>query len=1483
MKNTTKNMAGSVLVVGAGIAGMQSALDCANAGFKVYLLEEQPSIGGNMARLDKTFPTNDCAMCMISPKLVETGRHLNIDIISYADLLNLEGDAGNFTATIGKRARFVDEETCNGCSDCERECPVNITDTFNGELATRKAIYRLYPQAIPNVYTIDKHKYAPPCRGTCPAGVNAQGYIGLISKGMYLQALDLVRDRMPFAGACGRICHHPCEQSCNRAEIDEAVSVRNLKRFLADYERDLMDKGESIERPPSELDNIEKPSYTEKIAVIGGGPAGMTCANNLVKSGYSVTVFDANDKLGGMMRTGIPAYRLPRDFLDHEIDVILNQGIEVETGKALGKDFTLDDIKKRGFDATFIATGAQLARKIPLDGSDAAGVLYGIPFLHDINTEKTPDIGKEIVVIGGGNVAMDVARSAIRIADDVNVSIYCLESREEIPAHEWEVYEAEEEDVAINTSWGPKRIIAKDGVVSAIELVKCTSVFDDNGKFSPTFDESQTKIVPASNVILAIGQAIDVSFLEGSIETGHGIVTADPLTLETSMEGVFAGGDNVLGPSSLVQATAHGHRAAESIHRYLRKLDMRDDRDPVERETEFADIPDFADRTCETRTEPQTADPTERKKSFAEIESSFTEDEAVREAKRCLNCGGCCMCLECVRVCKAHAVDHNMKDERIELNVGAVILTGGYDSFDPTLKAEYGYGRFSNVVSSMQFERILSASGPYEGHLQRPSDSKTPVKIAWIQCIGSRNTVLGNDYCSSVCCMYATKEAIIAKEHESDVEATIFYTDMRAFGKGFEGFYNRARDVAGVRYIRSQISSAKENPLNRNIILRYISDSSDVIEEEFDLVVLSTGLIAHHSTKRIAEITGVETNRFGFMLNDSFEESKSGIDGIYLSGAVSGPKDIPETVMQSSAAAALVGELLGSARGTEVQVKEYPAEKEVEDEAPRIGIFICHCGTNIASVVDVNAVAEYAKSQDGVVFAETTIYTCSQDTQELIKDTIKEKNLNRVIVASCTPRTHEPLFRETLREAGLNQFLFEMVNIREQVSWVHQKEHEAATKKAKSLVRGGIGKSRFLEPLKFSKVSVTKSALIIGGGMSGISASLSLARQGFKVYLVERDSRLGGNMYKVKRTMDGLDWQEFLRNAIGEVEQNENIEVFLDSEVDEVSGFVGNFKTKLKGRPDEISHGVILISTGAEEYQPTDFMHGDDNRVITQQTLEERIEDDIDADTVVMIQCVGSRNEEHEYCSRVCCSEAVKNALAIKEKKPDASIYILYRDLRTYGFNELHYQKAREIGVMFIRFPDEEYPVVSKRGDDLIVSVNDAVLGETIELKPDLLALSAATVPRRESAEILAEKLKVPLDNDGFFMEAHVKLRPVDFANEGIFVCGLAHSPKLTEENISQSLAAAGRAACILAKDSLEVGGVISVIDQDKCASCLTCIRECVYNAPFINADGKAEIEAAKCQGCGNCVSACPAKAIKLHTFTERQEKELYYSILAEV
>jgi heterodisulfide reductase subunit A-like polyferredoxin len=768
------------------------------------------------------------------------------------------------------------------------------------------------------------------------------------------------------------------------------------------------------------------------------------------------------------------------------------------------------------------------------------------------------------------------------------------------------------------------------------------------------------------------------------------------------------------------------------------------------------------------------------------VPSTFAIDR-----EKCIGCG------TCQEVCKANAIVYSEKDEDVELSVGAIILAPGFEEFDPTLKSEYGYGRYPNVVSSIEFERILSATGPYGGTVLRPSDGDLPRKIAFIQCVGSRDAKLGNNYCSSACCMYAIKEAVIAREHNPNLQCTVFFMDIRAYGKEFDAYYSRAEKEYGVRFVRSRISNIERILESQNLIVRYVEDEEPK-EEEF------------------------------------------------------------------------------TERGKLTVAKKLPTEIEVSGEEPRIGVFVCHCGINIGGTVNVPEVVEYAKTLPSVVHAEHNLYTCSQDTQSAIREKIKEHNLNRVVVASCTPRTHEPLFRETIREAGLNIYLFEMANIRDQCSWVHMHEHEKATEKAKDLVRSIVAKARLLRPLKKPIVDVTPVGLVIGGGLSGMTASLELAKQGFEIHLVEKEKELGGNLRHIHYMLGSEDPQERLRSIIKEVTENEKIQVHLNAEVADVEGYVGNFKTTLTRGSDkkEINHGITIVATGAVEYKPTEYLYGIDSRVLTQRELEERLAiGQFNAKTVVMIQCVGSRNEERPNCSRICCVQAVKNALEIKKLNPETDVYILYKDIRTYGFSEDYYRKAAGEGVLFMCYDDEHKPKVTQENGILKVLAMEPVLKTWFPIEPDLLVLSAATIPNPDN-EHIAQMLKVPLTKDGFFLEAHMKLRPVDFATDGVFLCGLAHSPKLVEESISQACGAAARAATILSKKRLEVEGAIANVNEDLCSGCRICEAVCEYGAiEMKEKDGKlvSSVLEALCKGCGVCGSTCPTGAISMLHFTDEE------------
>ena len=568
-------------------------------------------------------------------------------------------------------------------------------------------------------------------------------------------------------------------------------------------------------------------------------------------------------------------------------------------------------------------------------------------------------------------------------------------------------------------------------------------------------------------------------------------------------------------------------------------------------------------------------------------------------------------CGICEVVCQAGAINYEQKEEKVDIDVGAVILTPGYDKFEPKIRGEYGYGKYQNVVTSLQFERILSASGPFGGHLHRLSDDNAPKKVAWIQCVGSRDINKGNPYCSSVCCTYAVKEAIIAKEHSHEgLDATIFYMDMRTFGKGFEEYYNRAKDEYGVRFVRSRVAEIKEIEETKNLILRYEDENGNkVAEEEFDMVVLSVGMVPKKGTKELASRLGINLDEYGFCRTHSFSPMETNIPGVYTAGVFESPKDIPETVMQASASAGKAGGLLAESRGSLITDKEYPPEVDISGQSPRIGVFICHCGINIAGVVDVPRVIEYARTLPNVIHAENKLYTCSSDTQQAIIEKIKEHNLNRVIVAACTPRTHEPLFRNTIRQAGLNPYLFEMANVRDQCSWVHANEPEKATRKAKDLVRMAIAKARLLEPLYGNTIKVNQAALVIGGGLAGMQSTIDLAAQGFLVHLVEKEKELGGNLRRIQYLLDDGNPKQLLEGMIACVTQSDKIKLYLNTSVSKVDGFLGNFKSTLNsnGKEIEIEHGIIIVATGATEYKPTEYLHGQDKRVITQRELEENL------------------------------------------------------------------------------------------------------------------------------------------------------------------------------------------------------------------------------------------------------------------------------------
>jgi heterodisulfide reductase subunit A len=830
------------------------------------------------------------------------------------------------------------------------------------------------------------------------------------------------------------------------------------------------------------------------------------------------------------------------------------------------------------------------------------------------------------------------------------------------------------------------------------------------------------------------------------------------------------------------------------------------------------------------------------------------------------------ICKVCEKFCKAGAINYEDKGKDLDIKVGAIILAPGLDRYNAAVRGELGLGRWKNVVTAIQFERFLSASGPYKGEVKRPNDGKHPKKVAWIQCVGSRDPHNANPWCSSVCCMYATKQSIIAKEHDSHIEPTIFFMEMRAFGKDFDKYVERAKNDYGVRYQRAMVSSIREEPGTGDLILRYAKEDGALIDEIFDMAVLSIGLEPHKDALEFAKTYGIEATPYRFAKTSPLSPVQTSRGGVFVMGAYQGPKDIPETVMQGSAAAGIAMSLLGEARGTETVVKELPPETDVSKQEPRIGVFVCHCGINIASTVEVDKVVEAVKDLPGVAYATNTLYACSQDSQEMLKQLIKEHNLNRIVVASCTPRTHEPLFQETIREAGLNKYLFDLADIREQCSWCHMGHKEEATKKAMRIVKMAIAKARLLDPLQTDTVGVTKSCMIIGGGIAGMISGLSIADQGFDVHIVEREKELGGLLRSLYRTLEGDDVQKFLSETVAKVQGHPRITLHTGVEVKKTDGFVGNFRTTLTSGAI-LEHGAIILATGGAEYQPTEFLYKQSERVLTQRELEKKLAEGAQPKTgerYAMIQCVGSREEPFQYCSRVCCQDAVKNAIAIKERNPKAQVAIFYRDLRTYGLREDYYKKARDLGVLFIRFEVDKKPQVEQAGERLRIKAWDYMLNKEIALDSDWLVLSAGLRPHPTTDKV-GEMYKVTRNQDGYFLEAHVKLRPVDFPSEGIFLAGLAHAPKNLDETVGQALAAAGRAGVVLSHERIAVSGLIAKHKKDLCMSCLSCFRVCPFDSPYIDEEGKVAHNEVKCHGCGICAGICPAKAFQVNSFRDDQ------------
>jgi heterodisulfide reductase subunit A-like polyferredoxin len=1174
-------------------------------------------------------------------------------------------------------------------------------------------------------------------------------------------------------------------------------------------------------------------------------------------------------------------------------------GVEIKYNTEVGRDFTLEDLKAQGYQAVFLAIGAHSDAKLGIPGEENGAVISSVAFLRELNLRKysgesaatgklTP--GKKVIVIGGGNVAMDSARSALRLGCDVTV-VY-RRSKEQMPANSWEVEEAEEEGVKFLYLTSQLEVLSENGRLTGLRCCKNKlGEPDASGRRSPEAIPDSEFIVEADNIIVAIGQKVERGIESAGFRVFHSRGLIEAKDAKTEMEGVFAGGDAQSGPATMIEAIAAGNRAAKAIINYLENRN-----DSVEPfllpQTDLSQV-DTDGFSFTSRAKMPVIDMERRRNSFDEVELGYDEETAKAEARRCVDCSVCCECLACETACKAGAVSHKQGDQYLEIPVSAIVMSPGYDLAD-RIPPELGYEKYEDVVTSMEYERILSASGPYGGHVQRPSDGREPKKIAFLQCVGSRDDQCEADYCSSVCCMYSVKEAQITKEHLPSVEEIhIYYMDMRAYGKDFDRYIKSGEDKYGIKFIRSRAGGVERL---ENGMLRLYSTRPDGMktEEDYDIVVLATGFQSNPETEAMLGRAGVKTDRYGFVHCDEFGAPETSVKGIFACGAASGPKDIPETVAEASAAASAAAQIANQeALSEEDFIKFFDPDEEVplrdvSNEPIRMGVFICRCGVNIGGYVDVPDVCDYIRTLPFVVHVEDSLYTCSVDAQKNMMDLIAKHRLNRVVVASCTPRTHEPLFQSVLKKTGLNPYLFNMSNIRDQCSWVHMDDKQAATRKAKELVRMAVGKGLLAVALQRKKIPVEHSALILGGGAAGMSAALAIADMGYRAILAEKSDCLGGNALALNDTYSGRPIQRYLQKLIDKVMENERIDVHLNTTVGKLEGFVGNFKTTLVSENvlTPVNHGVVIVATGAHEAQPAEYLHGKNPKVITQLALDRLLQK---GDTsiqnlknVVMIQCVGSREAERMYCSRVCCNQAMRNAAALRRINPELNISVLYREMRTYGMQELNYRNERQNGVCFVTYDLEHKPTVREitlnGTNGLQVSVFSEAAGSEVVFDADLVVLAASMEADREANKITAQLLKIPQTQDGFFLEAHAKLRPVDFATEGVYLCGLAHSPKNLKESMVQGKSAAGRAATVISKDFIETEGTIAKVDGNLCTACGTCETICPYGAVEVQdvpvrggTVKRAVVNEALCKGCGTCSANCRCGAADVGGFADRQ------------
>jgi heterodisulfide reductase subunit A-like polyferredoxin len=1474
MSSTPPKSTGAALVLGGGAAGVRCSLDLAEAGYKVYLVEKNIALGGHVSQLDKVFPYNKCSVCTLTPKLKEVAQNPNIEVLTNAELTALEGEAGAFTAFITRHPSFVDPVVCTTCGDCVVACPVVLPNWYNDRLNKRKAIGKLYQHAVPNHFAVTKSGHSP-CKRACPVHTSAQGYIDLIAAGRFAEAYAVASEPNPFSAVCGRICDHECETACTRGEVDEPIAIADLKRFVADWAT------ENVLLPtPVEV------RYTEKIAVVGAGPAGLTAARELAGLGYQTTVFEAQAEPGGMLRYGIPEFRLPKAALRQDIDRVLALGVDLQCNKRAGADFTVDGLLGDGYKAVFIATGLQTPRPTRLPGDDRSGVLQALDVLRATAAQTPPTVGQRVVVVGNDDTALDTARTCLRLGAAA-VTVVCSNDVTAAPTDADQQAAAAEEHIEIAYSLLPVEVLGDDRV-TGVRFQRCNlGEPDEHGMRQPQLVENEFLVIDCDTAIFANGRTLTEDFIQGceGLLLSSGQITVDRDTMMTTRESVFAGGDAASnGRWTAIEAIAAGRRAARSIHNYLRGEVLVPLDDSLMKEAKPA-AHVLAQTAVKMRARMPQLAPSAASLTFAEVNLGFSADQAIAEAKRCLDCAVCGECMACERVCHPGALRHGGRDQDLQRQIGAVVVAAGFDGHDLSRHSEFGYGRYANVISSFGYERLLSPNGPTFGELTRPSDGAHPKKIAFIQPVDPEDPHY--EACVSVCSMYATKESMLARDHVAAVECAVFSSERRPIGKGFESFYQSAL-ARGVRYIPAQPSAVREDPATGDLLVHWQDEQGRHHADRYDMVVLAVALQPPHSAPALAATLGISLNDDGFCATQELAPVVTSRDGVFVAGTFSGPKDIPSSMAQASAAAAHVMMTLADSRGSvTAAAKKLPPERDVSAEAPRLGVFVCRCESERPNAVDVDETTRSSSTLPDVVYATAVDYACHPDGLALIRAKIAEHQLNRVVVAGCSPRTKEPAFQGALRQAGLNPFLVEIANIREHVSWAHASEPEAATAKAQDLVRMAAARARLLQPLQRHDASFTQTALVIGGGVAGMTAALAVASMGYPVHIIERSARLGGHALDPDISDLSLLAQSHAHSLERQITQHPLITVHLDTELAANRGFVGNFSSVLEatttGERTTLEHGVVIVASGAREDRPDLYGLGKSPFVVTQADLARMLAENSfeleGAHNVGMILCGGSHDESTPCCSRTSCGQAVTNALALKEHHPDRQVTVWHKEAHIFGLNDDDelLLRAAELGVTFKRYSAGYEPRATFTADGVTIASASTLGDESAPVGLDLLVLTTPTVPNDGTAK-LADLLRVPRGNDGFFLitdrnlHPDVNLRPVDFTREGIFLCGAAEYPKSLDETISQAYATAGRAAGALATATRKVGGSVSEVDQDTCIACLTCTRVCPIGVPIIDPVAKkAMIEPTICKGCGICVSQCPVKAITLHHYTDAQ------------